>query len=30
MIKIEEKALKMAKEKKANFIVNLITTTCGG
>lgn len=30
MIKIDEKALKIAKEKNSNFIINLITTTCGG
>ena len=30
MIKIDEKSLKIAKEKNSNFIINLITTTCGG
>ncbi len=31
MIKIDEKALKNSKRKKIqNFIINLITTTCGG
>lgn len=30
MIKIDEKSLKVAKEKNSNFIINLITTTCGG